>query len=288
MDAYLAFRTLGAILPRIPARLGYAIAGWLARLNYRRDVEAVQGLRDNIHHAMGSSASAAQVEEATRQAYGTLLRNYFDLFRLPALTVEQLRSAIPITGWEIVESARAWGRGVLLCSAHLGDIEAALQIATVRGLHALAPAEHVQPERLYRYLADLRSRHGLRLIPSDGPMLELFRALRRGEAVGLALDRDSTGSGVEVTLCGGRARIPDGFARVAAKTRAPIVIGFCYRLPGGGLQVRMGPLFVPDPVADREEIYCAALDFGVRELERAVTAHPDQWTLTTPLWIADD
>jgi KDO2-lipid IV(A) lauroyltransferase len=287
MDAYFAFRTLGAIVPCVPARLGYAMAGWLADFLCQRNNSAVRGLRDNIHHAMGPSASTAQVDGAVRRAYRSLLQNYFDLFRLPALMIEQLRSIIPITGWEIVESARALGRGVLLCSAHLGHIEAALQIATVTGLPVLAPAEHVQPERLYRYLVDLRTRHGLRLIPSDGPMSELFRALRRGEAVGLALDRDPTGSGAEVTLCGGRAHIPDGFARVAAKTRAPIVIGFCYRLPGGGLQARMGPIFVPDQVTDREKVYCAALDFGVRELERAVTTYPDQWTLTMPLWMAE-
>jgi KDO2-lipid IV(A) lauroyltransferase len=236
---------------------------------------------------MGPAASASRVGSTVKRAYRTLLQNYLDLFRLPALSQEQLRAFISIVGWETVEAARSLGRGVILCSAHLGHIEAALQIVTVNGLRVLGPAEHVRPERLYHYLTSLRTRHGVQLVPSDGPMLGLFRALRRGEAVGLALDRDTTDTGVEVTLCGEPAHVPDGYARIAARTRSPVVIGFCYRAPGGRVRAELGPVLVPDRAASREEAYGAALDFGVQALERAVTTHPDQWALTTPIWITE-
>jgi len=285
MDAYLAFRALGAIAPRIPARWGYAVANGLANLLYARNIQAVRGLRDNIRHAMGPSASATQVDEAARQAYRTLLLGYWDMFRLPAQTVEQLRAIVQIVGWDTVEKARALGRGVLLCSAHLGQFEGGLQIVATNGVPVLAPAEHIQPERSYRLLTELRTRHGLRFIPSDGSMLELFRAVKRGEAVGLALDRDTTESGVDVTLCGKSAHVPDGYARIAAKTRTPLVTGFCYRLPGGRARIEMQAMYLPDLTADREQVYRAALDFGVQELERVITMHPEQWVLTTPIWI---
>jgi lauroyl/myristoyl acyltransferase len=109
MDAYLAFRALGAIAPRLPARWGYAVAGWLADLAHARNIEAVRGLRDNIRHAMGASASAAQVDETVRRAYRILLLGYWDMFRLPVWTVEQLRAIVQIVGWETVEKARALG-----------------------------------------------------------------------------------------------------------------------------------------------------------------------------------
>jgi lauroyl/myristoyl acyltransferase len=287
MDTYLAWRALGAVAPSLPLDWGHAVARRLADLGYRMNVQAVRGLRANISHAMGASAPAARVDGAVRQACRTLLSNYFDLFRLPALSVEQLRAFVPLTGWEIVQAARALGRGVILCSAHLGHTEAALQIVTMNGLPTLGLAEHIQPERLYCYIASLRTRHGMRLIPTNGPMLELFRTLRRGEAVALALDRDVTGTGVQVTLCGKPAHVPDGYARVAARTGSPIVIGFCYRERNGRVWAELGPSFVPDPLADREETYRAALDFGVRALERAITAHPEQWVLTTSLWEAN-
>jgi len=260
------------------------VTSGLADVWYARQVPAARGLRENIRHAL-RDAPAAQVEAAARRAYRVLLLNYYDLFCLPRLTLAQLHRIVQLEGWEQVWSAHALGRGVLLCSAHLGNVEAGLHIIAANGLPVVGPVEHIQPERLFHYLTRLRTCHGLRLVPTDGAMIELFRALKRGELLGTTLDRDTTGSGVEVTVCGARARVPDGYAQIAAKLRTPLVMGFCYRLPGGRARTEMGPVYVPALSARREDVYREALEFGVRELERGITAHPDQWVLTTPLWI---
>jgi hypothetical protein len=41
---------------------------------------------------------------------------------------------------------------------------------------------------------------------------------------------------------------------------------------------------VPPEGGRREEVYAQALEYGVQALARAITAHPDQWVLTTPIW----
>ena len=69
MNTFLAFRVAGAIFPHIPRRLSYALAGWLADVLYSRDVEAVRSLRDNIRHAMGTSATPDHIQQAARRAY---------------------------------------------------------------------------------------------------------------------------------------------------------------------------------------------------------------------------
>jgi KDO2-lipid IV(A) lauroyltransferase len=287
MNSYLAFRMAGVLAPRIPRRLSYALVNWLANALYARDLETVRNLRDNLRHALGPAASLDQVHAAARRAYRVLLLNYLDMFRLAALNDSQLRAVVEVINWDMVESARALGRGVLMCSAHLGHVEAGLQMVALNGLPVTGLAEHVQPERLYQYLVALRTRHGLRFIPTDGPMLELFRALHRNEGVGTMLDRDTTGSGVEVELCGARAHVPDGYAHIAAKLRTPLVAGFCYRLPDGRARIKLEASFVPDPAAERDQVYRAALEFGVRQLERVVSTRPDQWILTTPIWTKD-
>jgi lauroyl/myristoyl acyltransferase len=288
MDAYLAFRTLGVIAPRVPVSIGYAVIRGLVSVLSRRESSIVRGLRANLRHALGPSASPAQLDETVRRAFCGVLQNYYDMFRLPALTTKQLAKVVSVVGWENIQAARALGQGLVLLTGHLGSPEAGMQIISSRDLPVMGPAEHVQPERLYRYLVRLRTRHGLQLIPSDGPLFELFRALRRNEAVGLALDRDTTNSGVLVTLCGEPARLPDGYAHLAAKLRVPLVPAICYRLPDGRAQLGVEPMLVFDDVADRQSAYHAALDFGVRTLERAITAYPDQWVMTTPIWVSDD
>ncbi len=288
MDPYYVYRVLSAVAPRIPPARGRRLAGWLGGLVYARAGKALDGLRDNIQHALGIASPPEALDLAARRAYRILCQNYYDLFYLSSLSAERLQEAVEVDDWHVVEEASRLGRGVVLCSGHLGHPEAALQIAAAQGLPVLAPAEHLRPERLYQYACELRSRHGMRLVPSDGPLLELFRTLRRGEAVGLAIDRDTTGSGIEVPLCGKLAHLPDGYAQIAAKTGAVLVGGFCYWLPGGRVRTEMGPIFVPQTGrANRRAVYEAALDFGVRVLANAITAHPDQWVLTTPIWTAE-
>lgn len=285
MDAYGAFRLAGAVAPRLPARLGFALAGWAADAAYPFAAGAVSGLRSNIARVLGPATPPGRVEAVVRQAYRTLLRNYYGMFYLSGQSVEQLRAMIEIVNGDELQRLVDLGRGVILCTAHLGDPEAGMQCAAAVGFKVVGPAEHVQPDKLFRYLTDLRTRHGLRLIPTDGPMLDLFRALRRGDIVGITVDRDTTGSGVPVEMCGAPAHLPDGYARLVAKTRAPLLAGFCYRLAAGRWRIEFGPSFVPAPVAAQEEVYRHALELGVRALESAATAHPDQWVLTTPVWL---
>ncbi len=288
MDAYYAFRALGTIAPRVPTAWGYALAGWLADITYGRNSRARKGLCANIRHAMRAKAHSDEVDKAARRAYRVLFQNYYDLFHFPAQSAEHVRTAIQVDGWEAVEEAHRRGRGVILCSAHIGQVEAGLQVAALNGLPVWAPAEHIQPERLYNYLTSLRTRHGLRFIAADGLMLPLFRALKRGEVVGIVLDRDTTNSGVVISLCGEPAHLPDGYARLVAKTRAPLVAGFCYRLSSGRVRTELKPVYVPDPhETDQQRIYKAALESGVRALECAIMAYPDQWVLTTPIWVGD-
>ena len=180
--------------------------------------------------------------------------------------------------------AQALGRGMILASAHYGNPELLMQAVAALGVPILAVAERLKPEKVYHYMVELRGRHGLRLIPADGPLMEVYRTVRRGEAVALALDRDTTDSGIEVPFLGAAAHLPDGYAKLVARTRAPLVIGFSRRLPGERLRLELEPPYTPPESASREEIYAQALDYGLRALARAVTAHPDQWVLTTPIW----
>ena len=103
MDAYLAFRAFGAIAPRVSAKVGYTLIGWLSDLIYRRGTATVRGLRDNIRHAMGALASPGEVDEAARRVAKAFLDRFAELcgFLLPRYRAEgksYLTIAIGCTG----------------------------------------------------------------------------------------------------------------------------------------------------------------------------------------------
>lgn len=227
---------------------------------------------------------APEVERGARQVFQALVKNYYDLFRLAAAGTPQILGLLDINGGEHIQATQSLERGLILASAHYGNPELLMQAVAALRVPILAVAEHLYPERFHQYVVELRSRHGLRLISADGPLMEVYRTIRRGEAIALALDRDTTDSGVDTLFLGAPAHLPDGYARLAARTRAPLLIGFARRLPGERIRLDIEPPYVPPENTSREVVYAQALEFGMDALARAVTAHPDQWVLTTRLW----
>jgi lauroyl/myristoyl acyltransferase len=281
---YHLYRLAGTLVPRIPPAIGYPLFSLMGGLAHRFNGNARANVRDNIRHVLGPDAPQAQVNQLARATFNYVAYNYYDLFRLPTLSPAQVGAIVHVEGWENVEAALCLGKGVVMTSAHFGNIEVVLYAMLMRGVAITIPAEKVEPPALYEYLAALRMSKGLKLIPLDGPMLELFRTLRRGGVAGVAGDRDVTGHGMTVELFGAPARLPDGHVRLAMRTGAPLILGFSRRLSHDSYHARFWPHFSIPEEGSEEERLAAGMAYVVRGLEEAIGAHPEQWAVTVPIW----
>lgn len=281
---YYLFRLAGTMLPHIPPRIAYPLATLMGDLYYWLLPGQWAGVASNISHVLGEPPRSSVVREAARQVCRNLAYNFYDMFRVPHLTKEQIAELVEVEGWEHVEAALAKGRGIVIVAPHFGNLDIVMQVAAVRSLPMTVPAEHLQSEPLFRYVCSLRTSHGmLRLIPVDGPLLGLFRALRRNEAVALAADRDATGSGRWVNFFGASTRLPDSHVRLALRTGATMIMGFSSRRPDGRFRVR---LFAVPLVrtGERNVNLDQGMETVIALLEEQIRADPGQWVLTVPLW----
>lgn len=286
--SYYLFRLCGAVLPHVPTRIAYPLAAVLGDLYYWLLPGRRVGLADNISHVLAKPPQSPQVRTVVRQVCRNLARNFYDLFRVRHLTNEQIADLVETVGWEYIEVARQSGRGVVLVAPHFGNLDIVMQTAAVRALPTTIPAEHLQPERLFRYIRSLRTSHGLlHLVPVDGPLLEVFRALRRNEAVALAVDRSVTGTGRWTQFFGKPAWLPDGHVRLALRTGAAMIAAFSHRLVDGRFMLHL--FRVP---LERTGDTDAQVSRGMRALlaivEEQIRADPGQWVLTVPIWDCTD
>jgi lauroyl/myristoyl acyltransferase len=278
------YRLAGALVPRVPPHIGYPLFSLMGGLVHRFNAGARANVRDNLRHVLGPDAPQAQTNRLARATFDYVAYNYYDLFRLPSLSTAQVAAMVRIEGWENVERALSLGKGVVMTSAHFGNIEIVLYAMLLRGLAITIPAERVEPPELYDYLAALRMSKGLKLIPVDGPMLELFRTLRRGGVAGIAGDRNVTAGGMVVEFFGAPARLPDGHVRLAMRFGVPLILGFSRRLGRDAYEARFWPHFcIPDEGSEEERL-AAGMAYVVRGLEEAISAHPEQWAVTVPIW----
>ncbi|MCC7352254.1 MAG: hypothetical protein IT330_00750 [Anaerolineae bacterium] len=282
---YYLYRLGGALAPHLSPTLTEALASRLGNLLYRLDARGSENIRDNMRHVLGSTASGDRIEDAVRGVHRNLLRNYLDLFRIPTLSPDLLRARVAVEGMDIALDALTLGRGLVGGSAHFGNPDTVGQAFAVQGHPVLAPAEHVRPEPLFVYLRRLRETFGNRYIPVDGPLVCLIRRLKEGGVIGLALDRDPTGSGVVVDFFGAPAHLPDGAVRIALSTGAPLCVCLTYRLaqPRGHYRVHIERVDLAR-TSNRKADVLAGVAQVARVLERGIAQAPEQWVMTTPLW----
>ena len=189
MLSYTVYRLLGWLSPRLPPWFGYRSFDQLSKLFYALDKHSRAAVYSNLRHVLGAHASAETVEALARAVFQTQARNYFDLFHLPALSPREIEERVILDGWHHLEQAHALGRGVIVVSAHFGNLDVTVQVLGIRGIQALIVMEHLQPDALYRYVARLRGRFGAKIIPVDGALKAMFRTLRDGNFVILVADR---------------------------------------------------------------------------------------------------
>ena len=254
-------------------RLGRAIA-WLSERLHREEwhiarVNADLCFPDWSEDARGNLARAALRENAK------------GLFELAALwkwpvprVLELIRS---VEGADAVDTALAEGRGLLVIAPHHGAWEVLqMWLAQRVRLHALyRPPRWKELEVL---LNRGRSRSGAVFWPArPSGIRALFKALKAGEAVGVLPDQSPPGEGVFVPFFGRRAKTMTLFGKLAARTDAPVVIGWAERLEAGA-GYRLHWRRVTEPVGNADpETAAAALN---REIERIVRECPEQYQWT--------
>jgi KDO2-lipid IV(A) lauroyltransferase len=160
---------------------------------------------------------------------------------------------------------------------------------TDHGHHLTVVAEAIEPPELFEWFVRLRERLGMTVV-AHGPAAAhaVLAALRRNEVVCLLCDRDLGRDGVEVEFFGERTTLPAGPATLALRTGAPLIPAATYftsRLDGHRAVVRP-PIAVERAGAFRADV-ARVTQALARELERLISAHPEQWHLLQPNWPSD-
>lgn len=272
----------------VPLRVGYALCwliGWAVFWGQPRVRRAVLG---NLRHVV-PDVSPAQRGRLARRIIINQQKNYYDLMRVPHLSAADISALVDVQGIEHFEAAVARGKGAILVSPHVGNYNLATQLAVARGIKAHIIAERLQPPKAHDLINGLRERLGLHLIPLDDPNLAraIFKLLRAGEVLGLAMDREMTGNGVAVELCGRPAVLPAGPVTLALRLGVPLLPVRVERLSNLRTVVQVYPPLALERTGDMKRDIAAGTQQLALLLETVVRRTPDQWVVLQPIWPED-
>ena len=254
------------LIARTPLARLHAIGALLGSLVYALSPRYRAQLKANLF-ASGVCADDATRRRLLKQSIAEAGRGAIEIITVWFGSETTVAGLVTCDDWTMVEEAQRAGRGIIFLTPHLGCFE----IASLYGAQRLPITVLYRPPKL-RWLEPLmmagRQRWRATLAPANTRGVRLlYRALKRGESVGLLPDQaPGVGEGVWAEFFGRPAYTMILAQRLQHATGAAVIMAFAERLPEGrGYRLHLMPL-AP------EQLGAAALNTAVEQLVRRCPA----------------
>ena len=275
----IGLRVADVIVNALPARVVYAGADFAGDLWRRFDPERRRLVAANLARvcaATGRPTSGRAFHTLVRDAFRHHARYYAEILRSPHYDPDRLTEMVEVVDWDRYAGIIEGGPCVFV-SWHLGNFEPFAVILATLGRPAMAPVEEIEPRELFEFISARRASGTLELVPLSRSRSALPRKLREGGIVGVLGDRVvGGGTGVEVTVLGHPARIPNGPATLAVTHRVPVITGRCLRVGADRFLAEGEVLDVIDS-GDRRADIAVLTERLADRLGRDIAAAPEQW-----------
>jgi Kdo2-lipid IVA lauroyltransferase/acyltransferase len=148
--------------------------------------------------------------------------------------MEEIEQLVTCDDWAVVEAAQRASKGIIFLTPHLGCFE----ISAIYGAQRMPLTVLYRPPKraaLESIMLAGRARGQMRLAPATLKGVRmLYKALQRGEAVGILPDQaPGVGEGVWAEFFGRPAYTMTLVTRLQAATGAAVIMAFAERLPQG-------------------------------------------------------
>ena len=285
----LLFRVATSTLTRVPLRVSDPIARALFRLGYLAWPQKRAIIHRNASRVLGLPTSDPRVARLARGIYASYARFALELIRLPGLPADEPTRLMRTTGPHheafvaLWERCRGEGRGVIVVSGHIGNIEIFAGAYARMGIPTYGLADDSAFPELFETLNRSRARWGVTIIPWRR-LRDIFRVMRSPAVLGMVVDWGYRPDDLPVRLMGAWTTLPAGPAVLAARSRAIIVPVVARREPDGRYSPEMAE---PIEVTDGSPGALAAATQAIADaLETFVRAAPEQWHTFKPMWPA--
>ena len=277
------YRWASRVLPYVPPRLGYALSERLSLWGHR--LPGWSRIMTNLAYAL-PEATDAERRHYAREVVANLLKGYYELLRLHAMSPAEALRLVDVQGLSNMHGALDRGMGALVAMPHMGNHSlVAAPVAARIGRPIMVVAERISNPAVHELFTSLRRRKDVEVVEISRQVTRtIIGALRAGKVVVLPCDRTVASATIEVKFFGARARVPSGPATLALRTGAPLLPSYVYRQPDNRSTVVIDPPLLLETDADLQRNVQRTMQAIMRIFEGYIRRRPGQWLLTEPVW----
>jgi KDO2-lipid IV(A) lauroyltransferase len=278
---YAAYQVVAGITQRLPLRALRAWGRGVGRLAYAVLPRRRRLTLDNLARAL-PELDDAQRRDVARRCFAVQSETYHEQVWAMRRGAE-IADRFEVVGREHFEAARARGKGLFVLTGHYGCWElAGYPLGRWLGkIHIVARPQN--NPFIAAHFEQLRESNGNVQIDRDRAGTRMLKVLKKGGAVGVAIDqRVRPQHGLLVPFFGRYAwtsRLPAYLATVTGSAAVPMV---CEPLPDGRYRMTFDPPILPEGEGEDEierltRRYAAALEPHIR-------ARPELWLWMHSRW----
>ena len=282
---YWLYLTAERVINALPRWIALPAAAAVGNLAYDLAGPKRQLIHQNLAHPMGLEPDDRRVRSAARRAFRNYAKYLVDMMRIGELSPEAAADLVRIENIEVLDEARAEGKGVLVCTIHVGGMDMIGPGLKLRGEAMHVVADDTTYGRLFDHLSAARARQDVFVIGWRN-LRGLFKVLRENGNVVLFCDGGYRRGDVPVELCGEATTFPAGPATLSAKTGAPLLPVWCRRDRDDRFDARGLP-FVHCASTEPADIYRATQAIA-DALGGVIADDPGQWYMFRPVWPQTD
>jgi KDO2-lipid IV(A) lauroyltransferase len=283
--AFWAYRAAERVISALPRGVVLPIAAAAGNLAHDLAGDKRRLVRENLARPLGLDPGHRRVRRAARRAFRNYAKYLVDVMRLAGTAPEEVGALVDIANVELLDEAQAPGKGVLLCTVHVGGMDLISPALANRGEELHVVADDTTYGRLYDHLKAVRARHGLTLI-GWRKLRSLFRALQAGGNLVLFCDGGYRAGDVPVEFLGEPTTFPAGPATLSARSGAPMLPVACQRTRGDRFRAEGKPLIFA--ASDSPQDLQRATQQLADELGEVIASDPGQWYMFRAVWPQTD
>ena len=277
-----------AIIPKLPRNVAMAfgrLLGWIAYAllpQHRRVAYA------NLDIAFGDAKTRREKRRIVRGTFQNAACNMVGLFWGPRITASNFRQYV-----EVDESNRGWfqqmqdrRKGIIFITPHYGDWELLNLAAGYLGAPYTAVMEGAKNPAVSKAVARLRGMSGHTTVEPRFAVIKMFKAVSRGEIVGIVVDSNARRrrGGVWLDFFGLKVFSTAAVAQLAKRTGANIIFAAAHPLPGRRIRLQFGPEIPVDDTGDEERDVLTTSQRCLDACADLIRANPDPWLWTYKRW----
>ena len=206
-------------------RVGTGIGDLLYRLRLRRDVAMT-----NLNIVYGMTKTLSEKERIYRESMRNLGRVVINYLRLPYMGPEFWQNKCDWKNEEILKDAYNRKKGVILVSGHIGMMDLAGGKLGMCGYPAGFVGKSVRHPVFNKLALESRRAMNVCAINYKDSATRILRGIKRGEAIGMALDQNMKRKyGMFIDWMGKPAMSVKAPAMLARRTGAAVIAGYSYQ-----------------------------------------------------------